>query len=219
MLQAQQNKQLFQYSWHFGNGKQYSEAGLERSFGKTAVFLGIGGSDRMGSDMQYVAPSEANSVKKRADVVSSKTIDKFPTVYKPESYLERSETRYRGAFVRIGVSHYFQAKRSELRLSGLYTGLDLIAMQTFEHQTLTYRIDKDSPETWSGSDENQFFTLGVAIKTGYVWYPMRQQKCCIRFDISHPFYIPFAKEINVNSPFAGSSFEGAVAIGFRIGSR
>lgn len=221
-LQSQsfgQNKQMFQFSWHFGLDRQFYESSLERSFGKTSILVGIGGSGEMGKDYQYVSPSDAGDVKKRGEVVQSKTIDKFPDVYTPETYLESSVTRYRGAYIRAGISHYFQANKNNKRLSGIYAGLDLIGMQTFEYQTLTYRIDNKRGQTWTASDENRFYTLGIALKTGYVWFPFKQELCCIRVDVSHPFYIPFAKEINVNSPFTGGHFEGALGIGFRIGTR
>ncbi len=221
-LQAQnsgQNKQTFHFSWHFGEDRQFYESSLERSFGKTSILVGIGGSSVMGSDYQYVSPADAGDVKKRGEVVQSKTIDKFPDVYTPDTYLESSKTNYRGAYIRVGISHYFNAGKRSNRLSGIYTGLDLIGMQTFEHQTLTYRIDTKRGQTWTASDENRFYTLGIALKTGYVWFPFKQELCCVRLYVSHPFYIPFTKEINVNGPFTGGHFEGAVGIGFRIGAR
>ncbi|MGL5889199.1 MAG: hypothetical protein ACRC3B_04905, partial [Bacteroidia bacterium] len=79
--------------------------------------------------------------------------------------------------------------------------------------------DAKRGQTWTASDENRFYTLGIALKTGYVWFPFQQELCCIRFDVSHPFYIPFTEEINVNGPFTGGHFEGALSIGIRIGTR
>lgn len=173
----------------------------------------------MGSDYQYVSPSDAGNMDKRLELYESKTLDKFPEVYTPETYLERTVTKYRGAYIRIGAAHYFQAKTSGKRLSGFYSGLDLVCMQTFEHQTLTYRIDTRSNNTWTVSGENKFYTLGIALKTGYVWFPMQQNLFCVRVDLSHPFYIPFTETINLNSPFTGGHFEGAIGVGLRIGAR
>ncbi|MCU0433238.1 MAG: hypothetical protein MUC87_07290 [Bacteroidia bacterium] len=214
-----QDKQLFQFSWHFGRDRQFYESSLERSFGKTSVIVGIGGNSNMGSDIQYVSPADSRDMLKRLELYESKTLDKFPDVYTTETYLESSVTKYRGAYIRVGVSHYFQARNSALRLSGLYTGVDFIGMQTFEHQTLTYRIDSRRSETWTASGENKFYTLGIALKAGYVWFPMKQDLFCVRVDVSHPFYIPFTENINLNSPFTGGHFEGAIGIGLRIAAR
>ena len=214
-----QDKQLFQFAWHFGLDRQFYESSLERSFGKTSFVVGIGGNSNMGSDYQYLSPEDAGNMEKRLKLYESKTLDKFPEVYTKDTYLERTATKYRGAYIRIGAAHYFQAKTSAKRLSGFYTGLDLIYMQTFEHQTLTYRIDTRSSDTWTVSGENKFYTLGIALKTGYVWFPMKQNLFCVRVDVSHPFYIPFTETINLNSPFTGGHFEGAIGIGLRIGAR
>jgi hypothetical protein len=221
-LRAQRNnqdKQLFQFAWHFGLDRQFYESSLERSFGKTSVVVGIGGNSNMGSDYQYVSPEDAHDMSKRVELYESKTLDKFPEVYTKDTYLERTVTKYRGAYMRIGAAHYFNAKTSAQRLSGYYAGIDFIGMQTFEHQTLTYRIDTKRSDTWTTSGENKFYTLGIALKTGYVWFPMKQNLFCVRVDVSHPFYIPFTETINLNSPFTGGHFEGAIGVGLRIGAR
>ena len=219
LAQQHTEKQLFQFAWHLGLDRQFYESSLERSFGKTSVLLGIGGSGNMGSDYQYVSPEDAKDMQKRLPLYQSKTLDKFPEVHTKDTYLERTATRYRGAYIRAGAAHYFQANTGARRLSGLYFGLDVMCMQTFEHQTLTYRIDTKRNETWTVSGENKFYTLGIALKTGYVWFPMKQNLFCVRVDVSHPFYIPFTETINLNSPFTGGHFEGALGIGLRIGAR
>lgn len=169
----------------------------------------------MGKSERYLSPDKANSAIDRVDINNSQTIfPAVPRVNQERPYLQRVKTIYRGGLMRFGYSYYFNGRRCSSRMTGLYTGLDLLLIQTFENQTLTYHYLKANT-SYSVNGENKFWTAGAALFVGYQ-KRFFNDLVVANARIQHPFYMPFSEEINISSPFAGNRWEVNVGIGLRI---
>lgn len=194
--------------------KNFMSFAYERSIGPSSLTVAVGGG-WMGKSERYLSPDKANSAIDRVDINNSQTIfPAVPRVNQERPYLQRVKTIYRGGLMRFGYSYYFNGRRCSSRMTGLYTGLDLLLIQTFENQTLTYHYLKANT-SYSVNGENKFWTAGAALFVGYQ-KRFFNDLVVANARIQHPFYMPFSEEINISSPFAGNRWEVNVGIGLRI---
>lgn len=194
--------------------KNFMSFAYERSIGPSSLTVAFGGG-WMGKSEHYLAPDKVGSLPDREDINNSQTIfPAVPRVNQERPYLQRVKTIYRGGLMRFGYSYYFNGSRCANRMTGLYTGLDLLLIQTFENQTLTYHYIKANT-SYEVSGENKFWTGGAALFVGYQ-KRFLNDLLVTNVRLQHPFYMPFSEEINISSPFAGNRWEVNVGIGLRI---
>lgn len=194
--------------------KNFMSFAYERSIGPSSLTVAVGGG-WLGKSEHYLSPDELDSPFDQEEIHNSQTIfPKVPRVNQERSYLQRVKTIYRGGLMRAGYSYYFKGGRCGNRLSGWYTGLDLLLIQTFEEQTLTYHYPQGKT-SYTVSGENKFWTGGAALFCGYQKHFLNDI-LVVNGRIQHPFYMPFSDEVNMSSPFAGNHWEVNVGIGLRI---
>lgn len=208
------NNEVFRAGYSAWNDKGYPIFTLERSIRQHSLQLSIGGG-ALGTNEESISREELNEIKKKIKVMDSKTIPLPRIDFKENVYLERTQTRYSGVFLRLGYSYYLSKAYCGEHLEGLYIGADISGIRTFEFQTLTYRGLQSGKATMI-SGENRFYTLGLGVKAGYQWFPFQRSNFCVNGEIGHPFYIPFTEEINTEGPFTAGQWEVCVGIGWRV---
>lgn len=211
------DRRMFSVTAIGGMKSHYPLFSLERSFGNWSAFVGMGGG-YIGYDRQEVLYSDANFLLRSNKVTNSKTLIDLPNQFGEDTYLSKTNSRYMGAVFQTGISYYFNHSYGDNRLKGLYAGLSLIYLRTFEYQSLTYR-EKNGPKSWTYDGMNVFNTYGIELKSGYNWYPGGNEHYCIHAAIGHPFYIPLQEEINITSPFTAGQWEFEMGFGYRIKTR
>ncbi|TND08886.1 MAG: hypothetical protein FD123_1740 [Bacteroidetes bacterium] len=211
-------KQVFRAETNTWLRKNFLTFAFERSIGPSSLTIAVGGG-WLGRDEQYLPPEKMNSMLDVAEIHNSQTFfpDVVPQLKQERPYLQRVNTNYTGGLMRIGYAYYLHGRRCDDRLKGLYTGLDLSLLKTFEDQALIYHYIKAN-KSYEVSSVNRFWTLGVALHVGYQWLFLNDH-LALNTRVQHPFYIPFTEEINTNSPFAGNHWELNIGIGCRIGAK
>lgn len=211
------DNQLFHVAAVGGFKSHYPLISLERSLGNWSVSGSIGGGF-VGSDLQQVLFSDDNFTIKHAKVANSKTLTELPNHIGNNTYMWKTKTQYMGAMMRTGINYYFGRQLYHERMTGFYTGLELVYMRTFEYQTVTYR-EKNGDKTWEYDGLNEFNTFAMSLKAGYRWYPGGNPHYCMTAAIARPFYIPVTEEINLSSPFTAAHWELEIGFGYRINAR
>lgn len=215
--QHRRDKQIFRAETNIWLRKNFATFTYERSLGPSSLTLSVGGG-WMGLDNQFLPVEKINSIKDRNNIHNSQTV--FPKTIPREQeetpYLQRVHTVYTGGMMRFGYNYYFNGHRQSNRLKGLYTGIDLSLIRTFEEQELTYHYIKAN-KNFSYSGTNRFWTLGISAHVGYQVMVL-EDHLTFNVSVQHPFYLPFFEEINTNSPFAGNRWELNLGIGCRIGT-
>jgi hypothetical protein len=211
------NKRTFSVNAVGGLKTHFPLVSLERSFGPWALSASLGGG-YIGYDKQEVLFGDADYLLRSIKVANSKTLIDMPNNLGEDTYLSKTTSRYMGAVFRAGIKHYFCRSYGQNRLSGLYSGLELIYVRTYEYQSLTYR-QKSGPQSWTYDGINKFNTIGIELKAGYNWFPGDNPNYLVHFAIGHPFYIPMQEEINLTSPFTAGQWECEIGFGYRISAR
>ena len=208
------DRQVFRAETNTWLHKNFLSFAYERGIGISSVTVAVGGG-WLGSSEEYLPLDKADSQIDKIDIHNSQTIfPKVPKVNQEHPYLERVKTVYRGALMRVGYSYYFNSRNCARRLTGLYTGIDLLVIKTYEEQTLTYHYRK-AKLSYSVTGENKFWTGGVALYLGYQKSFLKDM-LVVNGRLQHPFYMPFSDEVNVSSPFAGNRWEVNIGVGLRI---
>lgn len=192
----------------------YPMFAIEQSLGKTTLYFGIGGG-LMGWDKQQANPLTPGFDKDYVDVINSKVLIHLPSRLNDKTYMWKTNTSYSGIIVKGGVRHYFGRQPVRNRMRGLYAGLDMSYSRMYEYQQITYRL-LEGEDAWTFDGLNRVNILGVALKTGYNWFPKQNDRVFVHGAVMRPFYIPFQETINLSSPFSAANFEFEIGIGLRI---
>lgn len=199
-----------------GMKTHYPVFSFEQSYKRVSLYVGIGGGP-MGRDKQQADRDAPDFWKRYNAVANSKVLPHLPIRLDENTFMWRTRTSYTGIMLKGGIRRYFGRQYYHRRMNGLYVGLDMSFSRMSEYQQVTYcKLTGEEALTMDG--RNRMNILGVAIKTGYNWYPAGNDRMFFSAAATRPFYIPFNQEINLTSPFAASSFEFEIGFGIRIAS-
>lgn len=199
-----------------GMKTHYPVFSFEQSYKRVSLYAGIGGG-LMGWDKQQADRDAPDFWKKYNAVANSKVLPNLPIRLDEHTFMWKTRTSYSGIMIKGGIRRYFGRQYYRRRMNGLYVGLDMSFSRMNEYQQVTYRkLNGDEALTLDGS--NRMNILGVALKTGYNWYPAGNDRMFFSASAMRPFYIPFQQEINLSSPFSAANFEFEIGFGVRIAS-
>lgn len=199
-----------------GMKTHYPVFSFEQSYKRVSLYIGIGGG-LMGWDKQQADRDAPDFWKKYNAVANSKVLPNLPIRLDEHTFMWKTRTRYSGIMVKGGIRRYFGRQYYHRRMNGLYVGLDMSFSRMNEYQQVTYRkLTGEEAQTLDGS--NRMNILGVAVKTGYNWYPAGNDRMFFSAAAMRPFYIPFQQEINLSSPFSAANFEFEIGFGVRLAS-
>lgn len=199
-----------------GMKTHYPVFSFEQSYKRVSLFFGVGGG-LMGWDKQQADRDAPDFWKKYNAVANSKVLPHLPIRLDEQTFMWRTQTSYTGIMVKGGIRRYFGRQYYRRRMNGLYVGFDMSFSRMAEYQQVTYcKLTGEEALTLDG--RNHMNIMGVAVKTGYNWYPGGNDRMFFSVAATRPFYIPFQQEINLSSPFAASSFEFEIGFGVRLPS-
>lgn len=168
-----------------------------------------------GNDHQHLNPEDVGNNQKEGELSSSNVIDLSPKP--PDSYLEDVNSEYSGPMVRLGITCFLRRNDTLGRhpFTGPHAGLEANAMYVSEKQVVTYKANS-TEDRWMFEQGRYFRALGAATHIGWQFAFLHDRLYVdARFVI--PFLYPFIEEPNVNSPFAGTKYEGMICLAWHIG--
>jgi hypothetical protein len=167
-----------------------------------------------GVDNQFLEAGDIGNGKEVQGVRGSQTI--FPEIIPSNTYLESSDSYYKIQQLRLGFTVFVRKNDTLGRhpCTGLHFGVEAMYSKIIESQTVVYKSEtNDMRYMYSGINKFDAFGAGTHIGWQFAFF---KEHLYIDLRAVIPFYYPFMKEPNLNSPFAGNKYEVQGSIGWHF---
>lgn len=196
-----------------GLSKQWTAGGY--AIGWRRICFNVGAGVGNGTDHQFLRADQVNDEKAKQQINTSPTFEPAPYPY--GTYLEETNATYNVKQARIGFTVFLRKNDTLDRhpFSGPFAGVELVYLRTDESQTLTYKSPTDETR-FSFAATHHFSEIGAVTHVGWQ-FAFLHDHLYANASFTIPFYYPFIKDPNLNSPFAGTKYEARVGLAWRFG--
>ncbi len=211
-VSAQQFTHLAKAHYARFTDKEIYMLGYDVGFRK--MCFSVSGGFGKGTDNQFLDASEIDNGREVQKVRGSQTI--FPARIPSNTYLESSMSDYKLQQLRVGFTVFVRRNDTLGRhpLTGLHFGVEAMFSKIIESQTVVYKSDFDETRySYSGINKLNAFGAGSHVGWQFAFF---KEHLYIDLRAVIPFYYPFVKDPNLNSPFAGNKYEIQVSVGWHF---